>query len=248
LPFIFFEEIISSLKKLQEKLFRLEMDQKADNQQSNGYMRKFKNPNEESYSLINNTDNLYAAYPINNIAHYSNSFLHDENFTNTTNPKLVYSNNNSINEPYLKHIVDIDEKAVNTEKRVLELEKQLEKMRKLIKEDSDSNQSIGNLSSKQQPKQTLFNNKNQVNIITNEKKKPQIENPLIESDTTLHDVDQEFSHEDDTNNSDDQKVNIFVQNEIFKFIYWNKNLPMFSIKNQKLALVKFGIKSTNSFR
>lgn len=198
------DEIISSLKKLQEKLFRLEMDQKSDNQQSNGYMRKFKNVNEETYNLNNNTDNLYAAYPINNIAHFSNSFLHDENFTNTNNTKLIYSNNNSINEPYLKHIVDIDEKAVNTEKRVLELEKQLEKMRKLIKDDSDSNQSVPNLSCK--PSKKNLYNKSQASILTNEKKKPQIENPLIESDTTLHDVDQEFSHEDDTNNSDDQKT------------------------------------------
>ena len=47
--FFFVIEIISSLKKLQEKLFRLEMDQKSDNQQqSNNFIRRFRNPNEDS--------------------------------------------------------------------------------------------------------------------------------------------------------------------------------------------------------
>lgn len=155
-----FIEIINSLKKLQEKLFQIENNQKNENLQSN-----YKNNN----NLANNTDNIYAAYPINN--GYSNSFLYDDN-----NNKLIYSTNNSINEPYLKHISSIDEKAVNTERRVLELEKQLEKMRKLIRDDSDTT-----------------NNKSKMKTT---KKKRQIESAILESDTTLHDVDQVFSTDD----------------------------------------------------
>ncbi len=138
---------------------------------------------------------MYAAYPINNGTYpVNNSSSYEEAATN----RLVYSNNSSINEPYLKHISSIDEKAMNTEKRVLELEKQLEKMRKLIKDDSDSS---GNNTSKHYKFSSKSKNKQKSKQIIDIQ--PILQSVAIESDTTLQDVDPAFS--DDSSSFDQQQ-------------------------------------------
>lgn len=102
---------------------------------------------------------------------------------------------------------------MNTEKRVLELEKQLEKMRKLIKDDSDSS---GNNNSKHYKFSSKSKNKQKSKQIIDIQP---ISQPIaIESDTTLQDVDPAFS--DDSSSFDQQQQQQQRVNIKFFLIYF----------------------------
>ena len=100
------------------------------------------------------------------------------------------------------YLNNIEEKSLSTEKRVLELERQLEKMRKLLNDDSEKNLAAYNNNNFVDP---MNNNNNQPNHLVLDdmnahynKKSKQIN----ESDTTLRDIDidQEFSNQESEEN------------------------------------------------
>jgi hypothetical protein len=178
--------IISSLKKLQQKLNQLELS--TANETNN-------NNNE-----IDTTAKVYSAYPIvaNNTSHATSQKQPlpqtiVNNYIDDFNDGYLNSNLNANQETNHNHLNNIDEKSFNTEKRVLELERQLEKMRKLLNDDSEKNLA-GNY---------IDVGDNNGNLLKKDSAKHKKSRLNIESDTTLRDIDldQEFSsHELESNN------------------------------------------------
>jgi len=182
--------IISSLKKLQQKLNQLELSTANETH----------NINE-----IDTTAKVYSAYPIvaNNTSHAASQkqplpLTIVSNYIDDFNDGYLNSNLNANQETNNHHLLNnntnIDEKSFNTEKRVLELERQLEKMRKLLNDDSEKNLA-GNYID--------VGDNNNGNLLNKDSVKHKKSRLNIESDTTLRDIDldQEFSsHELESNN------------------------------------------------
>lgn len=127
-----YKVIIGALKNMQEKLHRIEMEDKAIFEGKVNPLPSVDTKSEES--------SLYAAYPVN--AHQMNQhtannddFFNDGYKANTNNNNNSKESSSLLND-HLNNIQAIDKKTVSTEKRVLELEKQLEKMRKLLDEET----------------------------------------------------------------------------------------------------------------
>ena len=110
IPFSNRDVIIDALKKMQIKLKDIEFQ--------------------------NNKNNVYTAYPfrhnmVDQTDKTSDSFSADENKENFEEKKTSQQSSCSLIS-HLKNIERINEKTDSTEKRVIELEKQLDKMRKIL--------------------------------------------------------------------------------------------------------------------
>lgn len=122
------DAILDTLKKMQTKLKKIE-------QQS-----------------ISNSSNVYAAYPNNNVesrnseafcSPSSEEFLINSSVSPESYPVLKDRPTSCCLSYHLKNIEQISEKTQSTENRVNELERQLEKMRKIldqVREDPDDGQ------------------------------------------------------------------------------------------------------------
>ena len=184
---------------MQQKLNQLEINSTHDNPAVNIPDSKL------------NSDNVYSAYPIintntipqNNLNINANDYLDDFNDgylnSNLTSPPMN-TNNKPIhyNEQANNYLNNIEEKSLNTEKRVLELERQLEKMRKLLNDDSEKNIADSNNNNHYHEVNQLI--LDDTNFNNNNNKKPKIN---IESDTTLRDIDLDqelFSNQESESN------------------------------------------------
>lgn len=109
--------IIDSLKKLQEKISRLELTEKR--LRTNFDNSSHDQHDELATKQLQTDSNVYAAYPIIN-----NKIINDRNFAHL---------NQTIED-------EDDEKIVNTEKRVKKLEQQLTRMRQLLNDYSSAHE------------------------------------------------------------------------------------------------------------
>jgi hypothetical protein len=182
---------MNSLKKLQEKLNKLEL---------NGKNEAENKPNEVS-------SNIYQAYPINNNAnntHHDSDDLNDGYLNNLNKEQVKSQQTNNIRsyiEPTNDYLNKIDEKSFNTEKRVLELEKQLEKMRRLLNEDSKKNATYNkNMNS------NLNTNKLNETSRNEFRKSFTKSNGNAESDTTLYDAEYGFYNDQGSTDSAEMQI------------------------------------------
>ena len=206
------------MKKLQQKLNQLEL-----------------NTNETNNNEIEDTTpKVYSAYPIvgtnqshtipqkqptpltvvtNYIDDFNDGYLNTNLNGNVPNNQYINGINNN------NHI--IDEKSFNTEKRVLELERQLEKMRKLLNDDSEKNLAGHHTD-------VVDYNGNFLNKDDFTRKKSRL---IAESDTTLRDIDldQEFSSHDLENEN-----NLYLNQKLNK--KRSRNSKKLSSKHQPILL------------
>lgn len=182
---------MNSLKKLQEKLNKLELNGKNNENSKETIVAEHK--------LNEDSSNIYQAYPINNNTnntHHDSDDFNDGYLNNLNNKGQVsgQQTNNIRNyiEPTNDYLNKIDEKSFNTEKRVLELEKQLEKMRKLLNEDSEKNATY-NLNSNP--------NTNKTNELSKNELRKSYNRSNGESDTTLYDAEYGFYNDQGSTDS-----------------------------------------------
>ncbi len=127
---------MSTLKKLQKKLNKMELDKSLNvvtyNQNNNNSASSSSrhDPGIHSRSKTPSQDSVYSAYPVPIISGHNNQSI---GFDLSATVAQSKGNDNQINCETEKRT---EEKIANTEKRVLELEKQLQKMRKLLGEST----------------------------------------------------------------------------------------------------------------
>ena len=141
------------MKKLQQKINRLEQDRKPGGS------------SEEKPAMMSAPG--MAAPPVFMMMPPPPPLLH---------PHLHYEEPNKHKaHDFLNTFDNLDERALNTERRVMELEKQLDKMRRLLNKEIEKNPNLNH-----------NNNSNEKNRRVNN----------FESDATLRDADQALSNEE----------------------------------------------------
>ena len=172
---LLFKVIINTLKSLQQKLNKLESSNRNDSKQAaQNTVSALRN----RQSADVNDSNLYTAYPItpqhsNDCSNNNKPYSSSKNYTNINNsaPPLnddaEYFNDGykitdlaGISNHQANHLSNIDvlnQKSINTEKRVIELEKQLERMRSLLNEVTSNDIDEKHFQQQQQLQQQQFN-------------------------------------------------------------------------------------------
>ena len=142
------------MKKLQRKINRLELERNSANIES-----------ELNQPIYAPASVPFAMNPMN------------------STPPLQNFEENNFDQQKIHHFLssfdNLDERAINTERRVMELEMQLDKMRRLLDKEVEKNPILNNIHRSEH----IY-----------EKNNKRINN--IESDATLRDAEQDFSKDD----------------------------------------------------